>query len=215
MSGDGDRMASGIFKRSNRTNVRPIEIGRRLVADMDENRSVDGDGRRIAPNHFVVSLNPNDHQELSSYIAALETELVEAAKEYARDEGYVLRGPVTVKLSDDDTVKTGRIQITSKVRTNESPVVAASLVITGRDPLPLADKSITIGRSPDCDVSFDDANISRRHAEIRVVLGAHVISDLGSTNGTKVNGVPITLERTLRDGDIIALGSHTIRFEAR
>jgi pSer/pThr/pTyr-binding forkhead associated (FHA) protein len=208
-------MASGIFKRSNRANVRPIEIGRRLVAEMDDKRSVDGDGRRIAPNHFVVALNPADHQELSSYLAALETELVEAAKEYARDEGYVLRGPVTVKLADDDSVKTGRIQITSKVRTNESPVVAASLVITGRDPLPLADKAITIGRSPDCDISFDDANISRRHAEIKVVLGAHVISDLGSTNGTKVNGVPITLERTLRDGDIIALGSNTIRFEAR
>ncbi|MFZ8917009.1 MAG: FhaA domain-containing protein [Ilumatobacteraceae bacterium] len=208
-------MASGFFKRGNRANVRPIEIGRRLVADMDDKRSVDADGRRIAPNHFVVALNPNDHQELSSYIAALETELVEAAREYARDEGYVLRGPVTVKVSDDDSVKTGRIQITSKIRTDEPRVVAASLVITGRDPLPLTDKAITIGRSPECDISFDDANISRRHAEIKVVLDAYVISDLGSTNGTNVNGVPITLERTLRDGDIIALGSNTIRFEAR
>jgi pSer/pThr/pTyr-binding forkhead associated (FHA) protein len=182
---------------------------------MDENRSVDTDGRRVAPNHFVITLNPGDHQELSQYVAALETELVEAAKEYARDEGYVLRGPVTVKLIDDDTVKTGRIQITSKVRTNESPVVAATLIVAGRPPMPLGSSTIVIGRSPECDISFDDANISRRHAEIRVVLGAHVVSDLGSTNGTKVNGVPITLERTLRDGDIIALGSHTIRFEAR
>lgn len=208
-------MANGIFKRGNRANVRPIEIGRRLVQEMDEKRSVDTDGRRVAPNHFVITLNPGDHQELSQYVAALETELVEAAKEYARDEGYVLRGPVTVKLTDDDTVKTGRIQITSKVRTNESPVVAATLIVAGRPPMPLGSSTIVIGRSPECDISFDDANISRRHAEIRVVLGAHVVSDLGSTNGTKVNGVPITLERTLRDGDIIALGSHTIRFEAR
>ncbi|MEN9803801.1 MAG: hypothetical protein RIS41_648 [Actinomycetota bacterium] len=208
-------MANGIFKRSNRANVRPIEIGRRLVNEMDENRSVDTDGRRVAPNHFVITLNPGDHQELSQYVAALETELVEAAKEYARDEGYVLRGPVTVKLTDDDNVKTGRMQITSKVRTNESPVVAAALIVPGRPPMPLGSSSVVIGRSPECDISFDDANISRRHAEIRVVLGAHVVSDLGSTNGTKVNGVPITLERTLRDGDIIALGSHTIRFEVR
>lgn len=208
-------MASGIFKRSNRTNVRPIEIGRRLVADMDDKRSVDADGRRIAPNHFVVALNPNDLDQLSSFRAALETELVEAAKEYARDEGYVLRGPVTVKMSDDASIKTGRIQITSKVSAKESSPMAASLVVTGRDPLPLADRTVTIGRSPDCDISFDDANVSRRHAEIRVVLGAYVISDLGSTNGTQVNGVPITLERTLRDGDIITLGSHSIAFEAR
>lgn len=208
-------MANGIFKRGTRANVRPIEIGRRLVQEMDDKRSVDSDGRRVTPNHFVITLNSRDHQELSQYLAALETELIEAAKEYARDEGYVLRGPVTVKLTDDDTVKTGRVQITSKVRTNESPVVAASLVIPGRPPLPLTETSVVIGRSPDCDISFDDANISRRHAEIKVVLGAHVVTDLGSTNGTKVNGVPITLERTLRDGDIVALGSHTIRFEAR
>jgi hypothetical protein len=208
-------MANGIFKRGNRANVRPIEIGRRLVQEMDEKRSVDADGRRVAPNHFVITLNSRDHQELSQYVAALETELVEAAKEYARDEGYVLRGPVTVKLADDDTVKSGRIQIVSKVRTNESPVVAARLIVAGRSPIPLGSSSVVIGRSPECDISLDDANISRRHAEIRVVLGAHVVADLGSTNGTKVNGVPITLERALRDGDIIALGSHTIRFEAR
>lgn len=208
-------MGEGIFRRGTRANVRPIEIGRRLVQEMDDKRSVDTDGRRIAPNHFVVTLHPNDHQELSQFLGALESELVEAAKEYARDEGYVLRGPVTVKLTDDDSVKSGRIQIVSKVRTNESPVVAASLVITGRAPLVVTGATVVIGRSPECDVSFDDANISRRHAEIKVVLGNHVVSDLGSTNGTKVNGVPITFERTLRDGDIIALGSHTIRFEAR
>lgn len=207
-------MANGIFKRGTRTNVRPIEIGRRLVHEMDDKRSVDTDGRRVAPNHFVITLNADDLQELSRYVTALEAELVEAAKEYARDEGYVLRGPVTVTLSDDDSVKSGRIQIVSKVRTNDSPVVAATLVIAGRSPMPLT-STVVIGRSPDCEISFDDANISRRHAEIKVVLGAHVISDLGSTNGTRVNGVPITLERTLRDGDIIALGSHTIRFEAR
>jgi hypothetical protein len=208
-------MANGIFKRGSQVNVRPIEIGRRLVQEMDDKRSVDTDGRRVAPNHFVITLNSQDHGELTQYLSALETELVEAAKEYARDEGYVLRGPISVKLTDDDDVKTGRIQITSKVRTNESPIVAASLVISGRPPMPISSSTIVIGRAPDCDVSFDDANISRRHAEIRVVMGSHVISDLGSTNGTKVNGVPITLERTLRDGDIIALGSNTIRFEAR
>ena len=208
-------MANGIFKRGSQVNVRPIEIGRRLVQEMDDKRSVDTDGRRVAPNHFVITLNSQDHAELTHYLAALETELVEAAKEYARDEGYVLRGPVTVKLTDDDAVKTGRIQIASKVRTNESPIVAASLVISGRPPMPISSSTIVIGRAPDCDVSFDDANISRRHAEIKVVMGSHVISDLGSTNGTTVNGVPITLERTLRDGDIIALGSNIIRFEAR
>lgn len=208
-------MGEGIFRRGVRTHVRPIEIGRRLVKEIDDQHSVDPEGRRIAPNRFVISLNPRDHEELSQYLATLETELVEAAKEYARDEGYVLGGPVSVRVTPDESIRSGRVQIVSKVRNGEPSTVAATLVIAGRPPLPVASAAIVIGRAPECDVSFDDANVSRRHAEIRVVLGAHVISDLGSTNGTKVNGVPITLERTLRDGDIIALGSHTIRFEAR
>ena len=63
-------------------------------------------------------------------------------------------------------------------------------------------------------VPLNDANVSRRHAEFRSAGRNFVIADLGSTNGTKVNGNRIIGEHTLADGDIISFGGTHIRFEA-
>ncbi|MEY4361676.1 MAG: hypothetical protein RL391_982 [Actinomycetota bacterium] len=209
------RMFEGVFNRGLRSAVRPIEIGRRLVQEMDDKRTVDSKSRRVAPNHFVVRLHPKDHDELSDFIGPLEGELVEAAKEYAKEEGYHLRGPVTVSIVTDDSLKSGRIGIESKVRTSESPISEGVLAVPGGQVLRIGEQPIIIGRQPDCDIVFDDPNISRRHAEVRVAAGEYTISDLGSTNGTKVNGVAVSLARALRDGDIITLGSNSIRFESK
>ena len=66
-----------------------------------------------------------------------------------------------------------------------------------------------------------DPNVSRYHAEFRpapaptATLGSteYEVSDLGSTNGTKVNGIPVIGAQILRDGDTITVGATTIRFE--
>lgn len=72
------------------------------------------------------------------------------------------------------------------------------------------DKSIVaIGRHPINDLRFDaerDLDVSSRHAELRIVGDRHVLVDLGSTNGTYVNGQEISGERTLADGDVITFG---------
>ena len=67
------------------------------------------------------------------------------------------------------------------------------------------------GRSRECDIRLADANVSRRHAEVRREEGAYWIVDLGSTNGTELNGRRIERER-LSDGDRITLGSTDVRF---
>lgn len=73
------------------------------------------------------------------------------------------------------------------------------------------DKSvIAIGRHPLCDLRFDaakDLDVSARHAEIRSAGGRHVLHDLGSTNGTYVNGERVQGEREIRDGDVLMFGS--------
>lgn len=206
-------MAAGIFNRGNRTNVRPIDLGRHLVREIDDKRTVDSKSRRVAPNHFVFRLHPRDLDQLEEFATALEVELVEATKEYARSEGYHLKGPVTVALKADDKVKSGRVEIDSRVRRAESPVTSGALVVPNGKSVTLGDAAVVIGRSPECDIVLDDPNVSRRHAEVKVVNGSYAVSDLGSTNGTRVNGIAVTLERALRDGDIIGLGSHDIRFE--
>jgi pSer/pThr/pTyr-binding forkhead associated (FHA) protein len=70
---------------------------------------------------------------------------------------------------------------------------------------------ITVGRAPDNDLVVGDPATSGHHGRIDVRGGAFWISDLGSTNGTLVNGEPV-IEKQLSDGDLISIGQSTIRF---
>jgi hypothetical protein len=68
--------------------------------------------------------------------------------------------------------------------------------------------ALTVGRTPDNTISFpDDANISRNHAEIRERDGEYFLTDLGSANGTKVNGQPLKGVHKLAPGDFIYFGN--------
>jgi ABC-type multidrug transport system ATPase subunit/pSer/pThr/pTyr-binding forkhead associated (FHA) protein/ABC-type multidrug transport system permease subunit len=71
--------------------------------------------------------------------------------------------------------------------------------------------NIVVGRDPGCDVPVSDPTVSRRHARIRRQAGRIFVSDLGSSNGTFVNGRRISGEVEVRPGDTIALGSYTFR----
>jgi Protein of unknown function (DUF3662)/FHA domain len=84
-----------------------------------------------------------------------------------------------------------------------------------RLPLPSAEAgvAVVIGRSRDCDIVLDDTGISRRHAELRQDADGWTVSDLGSTNGVRVNGQDIRTAHPLRAGDRLELGSTEIVFE--
>ena len=77
----------------------------------------------------------------------------------------------------------------------------------------LTKPSVTIGRLPECDVVVDDAGASRQHARIRRTEGGFVLTDLGSTNGTMVNGEPIQ-EHVLEHGDRITIGETELEFRS-
>jgi hypothetical protein len=180
---------------------------------MDDNRSVDVKGRRIVPNDFTVMLNPVDHAGFADIEDALVSELAEAAREYAREEGYHFMGPVTVTLAVDNNLRSGRFGIVSQLKQATAGPGMGSLVLPSGQRVDLG-STVTVGRLPECTISVNDSNISRRHAEIRAGSSAFVVVDLGSTNGTLVNGVKIDGEHRLADGDIISFGSTHVRFEA-
>ncbi len=75
----------------------------------------------------------------------------------------------------------------------------------------IPNQMVTFGRAPDNDIVVGDPATSGRHGRIEVRGGAFWISDLGSTNGTQVNGEPV-IEKQLANGDLIAIGQNTIRF---
>jgi Protein of unknown function (DUF3662)/FHA domain len=76
----------------------------------------------------------------------------------------------------------------------------------------LSGNRVVIGRSRDCDLTLDDPNVSRRHAELRREGSYWIVSDLGSTNGVKVNGRRVDGHR-LSSGDEIVLGLEHLTFE--
>jgi phosphoserine phosphatase RsbU/P len=81
-----------------------------------------------------------------------------------------------------------------------------------RERVPLLKERITIGRSRDSDIFLPDQWLSRQHAEIRRREGGFFVTDLGSKNGTLLNGAPTRTERRLEDGDVITLGEHVLTF---
>jgi Protein of unknown function (DUF3662)/FHA domain len=76
----------------------------------------------------------------------------------------------------------------------------------------LSGSRLLIGRSRDCDVTVEDPNVSRRHAELRNEDGRWIITDLGSTNGIKVNGRRVE-QAALEPGDELVFGLARLRFE--
>jgi pSer/pThr/pTyr-binding forkhead associated (FHA) protein len=77
---------------------------------------------------------------------------------------------------------------------------------TGEITHELVDESITLGRLPDNNIQVDDASVSSHHAQFNLSgNGNYLLKDLNSTNGTRVNGAPVT-DAQLRNGDRVRLG---------
>jgi hypothetical protein len=205
-------MVEGVFARAFRSALRPVELGRKLVRVMDDQRSVDVRGRTVVPNHFTISLSAEDHERFAEMAATLRRELCDAAREHARDERYSFVGPVSVELVVSDRIRTGSFAIEGMLREGEGGVGAGSLVFQSGERVALGERRIVVGRLPECDVTLTDANVSRTHAEVRPSGDGWIVVDLGSTNGTRVNGVRVT-EQRLRAGDTITFGGAVATFE--
>lgn len=208
-----ERMVEGTFARIFRSGIRPVELGRRLVREMDDHRSVDVRGRTLVPNHFTVELSEADHEQFAEVGESLERELAEAAREHARDEGYVFMGPVTVLLEVSEAQHAGAFQIVGRMREGRGGLGAGSLLLPTGERLQLGEQVVTIGRKPESTLQLGDPNVSRNHAEIRPHGNGWVLVDLNSTNGSRVNGNRVS-SHELREGDEIAFGNTVLRFEA-
>jgi hypothetical protein len=206
-----ERLVEGTLAKPFRSNLQPVEIGRRLTREMDLHRRVGVRGL-IAPNAFVVTLAPPDVERFANFIDALSRELSDAAREHAKVEGYSFVGPVEVEIFEGPKLKAGRFTVEAEVREDADGGFLAELVLTDGRRVQIGTEPLVIGRLPECGVVLADSNVSRRHAELRRAGDSVVLTDLGSTNGTRVNGAPIR-ERTLASGDEVSVGSTRLIFE--
>jgi diguanylate cyclase (GGDEF)-like protein len=115
-------------------------------------------------------------------------------------------------LDDHETLKLDQVRISPK--SDKHPVL---IVLQGDDlgvSIPLEGKTFTIGRGTDCEIRLDDNLASRQHARLLVAAGGQIyfLHDLGSTNGTFVNGQLVEDPHALQDGDKIRVGRHVFKF---
>jgi Protein of unknown function (DUF3662)/FHA domain len=208
-----ERGVDGFFGRIFRSGLRPVELGRKLVRDMDDHRTVGVNGRTLVPNSFTFALSGSDLDQLADLEAQLRRDLADAAREHARDEHYAFAGPVEVELIEGVKMRAGLFQLTSRFAAPEDGTAVGSIVLPDGERVPLGEYVVSIGRAPDCTIVLGDPNVSRRHAEIRPAGDGFVVVDLASTNGSRVNNVRIT-ERALVDGDTLQFGNTVFHFEA-
>lgn len=227
------RLIEGPFAALMRGSLEPVEIAKKLAKVMEDRRVV-GAGKVFVPNLYRVLLSPTDFQMFVPFQNALGKELATYLTDLAEERGYAFVERPRVSLGSDKTVRRSRVRIEAHVVDIEAiaPIGAAqmtqemaiptvprapaaeegfALTLEGRQCL-LDKNSMTLGRSLDNDIVVEDAGVSRHHAQIQRRFGKHLLRDLGSSNGTWVNGQPIT-QCVLRDGDVISLGGVEMVFE--
>jgi hypothetical protein len=206
-----ERLVEGAFAKAFRGELQPVELGRKLTREMDLHRTVAAQGL-IAPNAFSILLSREDFERISEIGESVAQALVDGASEHAKSERYTFLGPVEVEIGWSETLTRSQFTIVAKFHEREE-TVSGALVLPDGTRLSVDSDAITIGRLSECDVMIDDANVSRRHAEIRRTGDDFNLVDLGSTNGTRVNGVAVH-EHRLNSGDVVTIGMTSIRFEA-
>jgi hypothetical protein len=236
-------LVEGTFGRVFRSEVRPVELARKLAKEMDEHRTVSV-SRTYVPNEYLVYLSPEDRGRYEGVEHEVIGELAGYLLEHARRERLALVSRPVIEFRTDEALALGEFGIQARtVRPSAGGTVqqadhghtmvystsdrvseqlAESRVArTGRGVVVFDGKRFivgaqgaTLGRSRDCDVVLDDANVSRRHAEIRPGPHGWTIADLGSTNGTRVNGRTVKSgAQPLGPGDRLELGTAVATFE--
>jgi hypothetical protein len=239
-------LVEGTFSRAFRSEVRPVEIARKLAREMEEHKT-SSLSRTYVPNEYRVFLSPRDRERFSEYEEALATELTGYLLEHARRERLALMSRPMVEFETDDRLGLGEFGIQTRVVQPEpeqappaEPAASESgrtmiystagrvaepleerarsrqhtaLLLMGGKRLVVGPAGVTMGRSRQSDVMVDDPNVSRAHAEIRPRGGSWVVIDLGSTNGSRLNGRRLENPEVLKPGDEIELGTTVLKFE--
>jgi hypothetical protein len=181
--------------------LEPVQIARKLVAAFEAGGAPDGRGGR----RFTVLLAANDLARFEASRAYLEPQWSAMLVRLAERSGFPQRPPV-VTMQADPTVASGTVAIAVEplpeptrlsLRLRRGVPLGAHAALRG---------SLVVGRDAACELSLLDPRVSRRHLALEVTSeGAVRFSDLGSSNGTYVNGRRVA-DGTLRCGDVVLLG---------
>ena len=210
-------LVEGLFSKAFRSGVQPVELAKRIMREMEDGRSV-GVSEVWAPNRFELSLSPEDAARYEQAEEAIAAELRRVVRETAAERRWGLVGPPQIEFIVDEGLKRGDLRCVATLVEGEDQEAAgggrASVVVRedgGERTVALSSDTVTIGRLADCDVVLHDKGASRKHAQLKLRDGVWSLTDLGSTNGTRLNGQTIQ-SRELSDGDRITIGNTLLEF---
>ena len=224
-----EKAVRGVFSTGSKAQVEPVEIASRLRREVDHKALTVAAGRTLVPNVFDVQLSDDDFARAQEWGTPLAEELCDVVINHVRSQGYILQGPVRISFRRDTELRAGAFEIASTTEKSQGagaaqprPSVPAA---PNRQPVrlqPVLDidgqryslnaPSIVLGRSSEADIHIDDTGVSRRHLEIRTANGVTSAVDLGSTNGSYVNGQKVSGSTELTDGSTITMGRTKIIF---
>ncbi|MBU6347780.1 MAG: FHA domain-containing protein [Actinomycetales bacterium] len=223
-----DKLVNGSFSKAFKAGIEPTELGAVLQQELDA-KATEIAGQMQVPNIFIIDLGAEDHARLQAYLEPLSAELSKLATDYSAEQNYVTESHMNVSFRLDDNFGTGVFRINSASGQSAPAAAVAnpenisvhliddvnppSLITVAGDRYSLKQSVTKIGRGDQAEIQIDDPGISRLHCAI--TLGSEiVIRDLGSTNGTMVDGRTVS-EAVLHEGSIIKVGSTTLTFSSR
>ena len=206
-----DKFEKGVENVTNRAmsrfsdDIEPIEIASKLRETMDKRAASFARDRSVVPNIFRIHLTPPSIERITAWGQdEMVRQMEEVATSHAADQGYSFVGPVEVSFLVNNNPNAPAIEIESSTRRGAA-APAASATATPAHPI------VDIRRGSEADIIVDDSGVSRRHLEIRLTHGNAIASDLGSTNGTFVEGQRVDAV-TLVDGNTLTIGRTQILF---
>lgn len=212
-----ERLVEGTFAKGFKSSIQPVEIAKKIDREMESGRTLSV-SKIYIPNEYTVRLSPADKAVFDDFEDSLKSELISFADKRRKEKNYSVVGNIEVVIEDDAKLQPGLVEVDARLvtpRKSENSTAAASvtLVIDGdeEDTYFLADSRVTIGRLDTNEIPIPDPGLSRHHAEISPENGQYILTDLGSTNGTFVNGKRVA-EKTLKDGDKIGIGKVSLVF---
>lgn len=203
------------FAKTFPSDLEPAQIARKLVSTM-EAQTYEEEGRLRAPGAYVVSVSPSDFERLAEHQQYLERAWGDLLRDLAERVGIAFDGgEARVVMAARESVPLGAIEIDS----GDRPQLSQAFVLRTLEGVPpdgvyALEKRSRIGRSEESEIVLLDPGVSRAHAVVEVAGGEVSVRDLGSTNGTFLNGRRVETAR-LRDGDELRFGNSRMRFEAR
>ena len=204
-----ERVVNGAFAKTFKSGLQPLEVTAALRRELDTKAAVVSRDRILVPNDFVVRLAPGDYRRMNDLGPALIDEFMQLVQRHATAQHYAFAGGISIRLEQDASLSEGLVRIDS-VNVKGEVAWTPVLDIDGKR-YPITKARTVIGRGSDADITVDDTGTSRQHVEILWDGKRGQVNDLGSTNGSKLNGVPVT-KAPLPPDSVIEIGRTRIVF---